>query len=104
MEGSERACPTQDRHGQTEQLSPPDQRSPDRSMRMRSSERDSRAFPLPMHKMDDIPNGDATMYSYTQKQHIFLPGREDTDGCQVLEPRLGSCSGNDTVCDGNRTT
>src|SRR5271154_5159883 len=73
MEGSERACPTQDRHGKTEQLSPPDQRSSDRSMRMRSSERDSRAFPLPMHKMDDIPNGDVTMYSYTQKQHIFLP-------------------------------
>jgi hypothetical protein len=80
MEGSERAYLTQDRYGKIEQLSPPDQRSSDRLMRIRLSKRDSRAFPLPIYKMDDIPNGDVTMYSYTQKQHIFLPEREDTDG------------------------
>ena len=41
-------------------------------MRMRARTRDGRSFPVPMHKMDDPPNGDASSHSDTQKQHIFL--------------------------------
>jgi hypothetical protein len=80
MEGSERTGPTEDGHGKTQQLSLPDQRCSVRSVRMWASERDSRAFSLPMYQVDGIPNGDAPMYRNTPRQHTFLPRREDTNG------------------------
>ena len=104
MEGSERARATQDRHGKTEQLSSPHQRRSDRSMRMRTSEGDSRAFSLPMHQMDGIPHRDAAMYRDTQKQHIFLPRREDANRRKVLDSGPDRSPGNNTVYKSNRTT
>jgi len=45
---------------------------------MRLSERDGKAFSLPIHKIDDIPNEDARVYDYIEKQYILLPEREDS--------------------------
>ena len=42
-----------------------------------------------MRKVDSIPNRDATMYGHPQRQHLLLPGRKDSNGRQVLDPRLG---------------
>jgi hypothetical protein len=61
------------------------------------SGRDGRAFSLPMQKVDDIPNGDATVYGYTEKQHALLSRREDSSGRQDLDPRLESHPGDDMI-------
>jgi len=52
MDRSKHPRSTQDRHGPTEHLSAPNQCRSDGSMRMRTSERDGRAF-----SSSDAPNG-----------------------------------------------
>ncbi|OQV10370.1 hypothetical protein CLAIMM_14383 [Cladophialophora immunda] len=80
MEGSERAGATEDGYGKTEQLSIPDQRRSVRSMRMRASEGDSRAFSLPMHTMDSVPNRDAKCTErHRSNISFFLGGKAPTD-------------------------
>ena len=68
------------------------------------SERDGRAFPLLMQKVDGIPNRDAAMYGHPQKQHLLLLGREVTNGRGILDSRCRSRSDNDTIRNSNRTT
>jgi hypothetical protein len=73
-------------------------------MRIRAGERDSRAFPLSMQKMDGTSTGDAAMHRYIQRQHFFLFGREISIERRKLDPELKSSSSNNTVHHNYRST
>ncbi|KAK4131658.1 hypothetical protein BT67DRAFT_145589 [Trichocladium antarcticum] len=70
--GGWRTCSAQNRHGKTQRLPPPDRSRTIRSVRRWGSKRDSRPLPLPMQKMDRIPNRDARMHRHPWKQYVLL--------------------------------
>ena len=74
--GGWRARSAQNRHGKTQRLPPSHCSSTGISVRMRTGNRDSRPLPLPMQKMDGIPNGDARMHRHPQEQYFLLSRRE----------------------------
>ncbi|KAK5636394.1 hypothetical protein RRF57_012106 [Xylaria bambusicola] len=80
MEGSQRAGPAQDGYGTTQRISSPNPGSGYRSVCMRASKRDSRAFPLPVQKVDGTPNRDA-QHTGTRRGNmsLYVGGKSPSD-------------------------